>query len=293
MRHDERRPAVRSRRKRPILVVLFSLLPLLISVGILAPGMIHVMAVEGDQIDPPSVRITRRLSRYAHQPLLLPRDFSAGFIPELLDLEHLFSRVEYMGDPMTRERARLPSFPRDFGDVIVLDDVDQRIREIVFKDPVVTDSAFRRGPRPVSDFGSRWSVSDSGSRLAESGPSDSCLSEPRPGPVLLRLSLGFGVAKPSRNRMVLLASARTSCGEPGSTSIFPVFWRGGPGTTARTFIAVRDRSSSRVGASSGALPFPAIRTMVGRCRHSRQHRFLWAETRLAPTPSAARMRLSP
>jgi hypothetical protein len=125
------------RRKRSKLVVLFSLFPLLIGVGILAPGLIKVMAEEEDPMDPPSTRITRRLSRYAHQPLLLPRDFSAGFIPELLDLEHLFSRVDYMGDPMARKRARLPSFPRNFGDVIVMDDVDQRIREIVFKDPVI------------------------------------------------------------------------------------------------------------------------------------------------------------
>jgi hypothetical protein len=104
-------------------------------------------------MDAPSTRITRRLSRYAHQPLLLPRDFSAGFIPELLDLEHLFSRVDYMGDPMARKRARIPSFPRNFGNVIVLDDVDQRIREIVFKDPVIvaqqTASAF---PPPSADL---------------------------------------------------------------------------------------------------------------------------------------------
>ena len=134
MAKTEQRP---ERRKRSKIVVLFSLFPLLIGVGILAPGLIKVMAEEEDPMDAPSTRITRRLSRYAHQPLLLPRDFSAGFIPELLDLEHLFSRVDYMGDPMARKRARLPSFPRNFGDAIVLDDVDQRIREIVFKDPVV------------------------------------------------------------------------------------------------------------------------------------------------------------
>jgi hypothetical protein len=136
MAQAEQRPA---RRKRSILVLVFSLLPLLIAVGLLAPGLITVMAEEDAPMDSPSERITRRLSRYAHQPLLLPRDFSAGFIPELLDLEHLFSRVEYMGDPMARKRARLPSFPRNFGDVIVMDDVDQRIREIVFKDPVLAD----------------------------------------------------------------------------------------------------------------------------------------------------------
>jgi hypothetical protein len=117
MARAEQRPERLERRKRPILVILFSLLPLLISVGVLAPGMIKVMAEEDEPMDSPSTRITRRLSRYAHQPLLLPRDFSAGFIPELLDLEHLFSRVDYMGDPMARKRARLPSFPRNFGDL--------------------------------------------------------------------------------------------------------------------------------------------------------------------------------
>ena len=149
----EQRPERLKRRKRPIIVILFSLLPLLISVGILAPGMIKVMAEEELAMDSPSTRITRRLSRYAHQPLLLPRDFSAGFIPELLDLEHLFSRVDYMGDPMARKRARLPSFPRNFGDMIVLDDVDQRIREIVFKDPVIVgQQAASAFPPPSPDL---------------------------------------------------------------------------------------------------------------------------------------------
>lgn len=146
-------PERSERRKRSIPVIVLSALPILISVGVLAPGMIKVMAEEEEAMDQPRTRITRRLSRFAHQPLLLPRDFSAGFIPELLDLEHLFSRVDYMGDPMTRKRARLPSFPRNFGDLIVLDDVDQRIREIVFKDPVLagqqTASAF---PPPNPDL---------------------------------------------------------------------------------------------------------------------------------------------
>ena len=150
MAQTEQRP---ERRKRSILVALFSLFPLLIGVGVMAPGLIKVMAAEEKQADPPSTRITRRLSRYAHQPLLLPRDFSTGFIPELLDLEHLFSRVDYMADPMARKRARLPSFPRNFGDAIVMDDVDQRIREIVFKDPVIdgtqTASAF---PPPSAEL---------------------------------------------------------------------------------------------------------------------------------------------
>jgi hypothetical protein len=141
------------RRKRSVLIMLFSMLPLLVAAGIMAPGLVKVMAVEDDQLHPFSVRITRRLSRYAHQPLLLPRDFSVGFIPELLDLEHLFSRVEYMGDPNAYARARIPLFPLDFGNVIVLEDVDQKIREIVFKDPVLMNTAQNTPmPPPAADL---------------------------------------------------------------------------------------------------------------------------------------------
>jgi hypothetical protein len=141
------------RRKRPAFVVLFSLLPMLIGLGVLAPGMVQVMAVEGESLDDGHVRVTRRLSRYSHQPLLLPRDFSQGFVPELLDLEHLFSRVEYAGDPTARERVLLPNFESKLGNVIVLDDVDQRLREIIFLDPVLDNQvATSKYPPPAADL---------------------------------------------------------------------------------------------------------------------------------------------
>jgi len=57
-----------------------------------------------------------------------------------------------MADPNAREHARLPSFPREFGDVIVLDDVDQRIREIVFKDPVLLGKTASAYPPPAGDL---------------------------------------------------------------------------------------------------------------------------------------------
>lgn len=153
MVRDEKRSERSARRKRRIVVLLFSLLPLLVGVGIMAPGMVKVMAVENEEPDLLSVRMTRRLSRYAHQPLLLPRDFSAGFIPELLDLEHLFSRVDYLSDPDSYERARMPLFALNFGNVIVLEDVDQKIREIVFKDPVLMQTAQTKSmPPPAADL---------------------------------------------------------------------------------------------------------------------------------------------
>ena len=137
MARAEQRPERSDRSKRPVQVLLLALFPMLVGVGVLAPGLVKVMAEEVAASSSDTRRITRRVSRFAHQPLLVPRDFSAGFVPELLDLEHLFQRVEYMRDPRIFERARLSSFPRTYGDVIVLDDVDQRIREIVFSDPVV------------------------------------------------------------------------------------------------------------------------------------------------------------
>ena len=136
------------RRKRPFAALLLALLPMLVGLGVLAPGMVQVMAVEGETLDEGNVRITRRLSRFAHQPLLLPRDFSSGFVPELLDLEHLFSRVDYMADPNARTRLSDTDFPSTYGNVIVIDDVNQRLREIIFKDPVVDSQVLASGWQP-------------------------------------------------------------------------------------------------------------------------------------------------
>jgi len=153
MVRDENRSKPSKRRRHPILVLLFSLLPLLVGAGIMAPGLVKVIAVETEDQDPLSVRMTRRLSRYSHQPLLLPRDFSAGFIPELLDLEHLFSRVDYASNSDSYDRARMPLFALNFGNVIVLEDVDQKIRKVVFKDPVLMQTARNFSmPPPAADL---------------------------------------------------------------------------------------------------------------------------------------------
>jgi hypothetical protein len=153
MSNTEERTEKTEGRKRSIFAVLLSLLPMLIGLGVLAPGLVQVMAVESAPLDGERVRITRRLSRYAHQPLLLQRDFSQRFVPELLDLEHLFSRVEYLGDPTARERVLTAAFPSNYGNVIVLDDVDQRLREIVFKDPVLDNQVIaNRYPPPAADL---------------------------------------------------------------------------------------------------------------------------------------------
>ena len=73
-------------------------------------------------------------------PLLVPRDFSAGFIPELLDLDQLFRDTEFRVDPSGERLARLLAFPRSHGDAIVLDDVDGYPLDLLFDDALVGDT---------------------------------------------------------------------------------------------------------------------------------------------------------
>ena len=73
-------------------------------------------------------------------PLLVPRDFSAGFIPELLDLDQLFRETDFQLDPSGERLARLLAFPRSHGDAIVLDDVDGYPLDLLFDDALVGDT---------------------------------------------------------------------------------------------------------------------------------------------------------
>jgi hypothetical protein len=95
-------------------------------------------------------------------PLLLPRDFEAGFVPELFDLQNLFNSSGHNRDQLSQEYARLLGFPRSHGDVIVMDDVDREIQDVIFKDPVMVgaETAYPRPnpallpigePRPLGD----------------------------------------------------------------------------------------------------------------------------------------------
>jgi hypothetical protein len=128
------------------------MLPMLVVAGMLAPNFVQVISVD-DGSDALRVRITRRLSRFAHQPLVFPRGYSDGIVPDLLDLTHLFSRLDYIRPPRSHDRSRLPTFPHTYGDVIVLDDAGQRLRDIVFKDPVLmARSSARILPPPATDI---------------------------------------------------------------------------------------------------------------------------------------------
>jgi len=123
-------------RSRPVrhgfVISILLLLPFLAIGGALAPGLVTVQYEEEEELAPRQ-RVPYRPVRLARRPLLVPRDFSMGFVPEVMDLERLFMGSQYRADVGDRF-TRLPSFPRSRGDVIVLDDVDTFLTDTLFKD---------------------------------------------------------------------------------------------------------------------------------------------------------------
>ena len=85
-------------------------------------------------------------------PLPLPRDYNVGFVPELLDLQNLFNHSDYASDAASRQFARLLGFPRNHGDVIVMDDVDTAIRSVLFEDPVMVGAITGKYGPPDPDL---------------------------------------------------------------------------------------------------------------------------------------------
>jgi hypothetical protein len=140
---DAARRRKRARRWHArIAVLLFTLFPLGVLAGLLSPGVITlqttqtaeaVTAGETPPLDFGDVNVGR-------SPLLVPRDFSAGFIPELLDLDQLFRDTDFQVDPSGERLARLLAFPRSHGDAIVLDDVDGYPLALLFDDALVGDT---------------------------------------------------------------------------------------------------------------------------------------------------------
>jgi hypothetical protein len=128
----------RARAGRPIrhglAATIFWLLPLLAFAGMLAPGLVQVqLQEEEEQIAPREGTVLFRPVKLSRPPLVVPRDYSTGFIPELLDLESLFGGSEFRGE-FGRKLSSLPSFPSHAGDTIVIDDIDPFLADQFFKD---------------------------------------------------------------------------------------------------------------------------------------------------------------
>ncbi len=162
-----RKESTRQSRWPARIVVLAGIFfPLLVTGGVLAPRVISLMAeagIDGTATDAePQVKLDFSGPLPGKPPLLLPRDYDAGFVPELLDLQNLFDESNHTPDQMSQEYARLLGFPRSHGDVIVMDDVDREIKDVIFKDPVMVgaETAYPRPnpallpigePRPLGD----------------------------------------------------------------------------------------------------------------------------------------------
>jgi hypothetical protein len=196
-----RRPKRARRWHARIAVVLFSLFPLGVLAGLLSPGVIGfqttqsaeaVVSGETPALDFEGVNLGR-------SPLLVPRDFSAGFIPELLDLDQLFRDTDFQVDPSGERLARLLAFPRSHGDAIVLDDLDGYPLDMLFDDALVGDTiasipdglgdAFGLGPigSPMP-LGNRVRFDDFPGPSDDDGPSGTVVPEPAGG-----LLLGLGL----------------------------------------------------------------------------------------------------
>jgi len=147
-REDDVRQSPWPARVVVLAVVLF---PMLVAGGVLAPQVVSLMAdsdVEGAPSETKSdVALDFSGPLPSKPPLLLPRDYDAGFVPELLDLQNLFTGATQPPEQLSQEYARLLGFPRSHGDVIVMDDVDREIKDVIFKDPVMV-GAETAYPRP-------------------------------------------------------------------------------------------------------------------------------------------------
>jgi hypothetical protein len=118
-------------RHRRWMLLLFLLLPGVLVLGLIAPDLVKVAPAEEQQLAGEGEPIFRP-GPLRKTPLLVPRDFSTGFTPELFDLENLFSRTPYA--PSQGQLSRIVAFPQNSGELIALDEVDQQLKEIAFKD---------------------------------------------------------------------------------------------------------------------------------------------------------------
>jgi hypothetical protein len=191
-----------TRWRERLAVVFMALFPLLVAGGFLAPGVVRVLAIAQELTDSDRAAVVDRTSPYARRPLLVPRDFSAGFIPELLDLDQLFLGGAYRVQVSPDSLARVTSFPRSHGDSIVLDDVGEFLQEIAFKDILMVE------PPPMLLAG------DPGSELLPlcgTLHAGNCVRDDDLTSTSLRVEQGQPIPEPGTGALVALGLAALGC----------------------------------------------------------------------------------
>lgn len=113
--------------------LLFLLLPGGIVLGMLAPQLVHVAPAEESESASVGSPVFRPPPLYK-EPLLIPRDFSTGSTPALVDLHNLFSRTSAVPTPSEIQVSRMVAFPQNTGEMIALDEVSEQLKKTSFKD---------------------------------------------------------------------------------------------------------------------------------------------------------------
>jgi hypothetical protein len=143
-----------ARWHRRVVAWLLLLLPSTVLGGLLAPDFVRVQLAErGDSAaerpsSGPAPGVPLQASSSPAVRLDVHPDGSIGFVPDLVDLDRLFVKPRpsparpqpqtLTPSPRAKLLAKLISFPRNHGDTIVLDDVDELARSVVFKDVLTT-----------------------------------------------------------------------------------------------------------------------------------------------------------
>ena len=127
-----------ARWRRRTVALLFLLLPAAVVAGFLTPGVVRIELAERservDTVEPVDVAASRTKIQTPHHTR---RVFSLGKVRSRVYIEPpRMQSVPFHLTPSPRARAlaKLLSFSRNRGDTIVLDDVDQFVRTVVFKD---------------------------------------------------------------------------------------------------------------------------------------------------------------
>lgn len=131
--HDKRS---RRRWRERAAVLVMALFPLLIGVGFFAPGWVRVLATAQEADAGPRGPLVDRIGPFARRPLPAPRPMFADLTTELLDVDRIFAGDLAPIAPGASQGSG--SFPRSYGDNIVLDDVGKTLPKISFQD-ILTD----------------------------------------------------------------------------------------------------------------------------------------------------------
>ena len=132
-----------ARWHRRIVGLLFLFFPAAVVAGFLTPGVVRV-ELEGrsERAVAPTQPIVVASARTEARPLhRVRREFTLGVVPGrfFIDPPRVQSIPFHLTpSPRARALAKLLSFSRNRGDTIVLDDVDQFVRTVVFKDVLTT-----------------------------------------------------------------------------------------------------------------------------------------------------------